>query len=429
MMRTKSERCWAIAGIGLVALVSCAGGAPEARAPMAAECADAVCATSDAARRCGEACAHASAMSATRAPAAPADPGVAPPVVTSVDARATAPSLPPAKPTTLPLGRQGGDAVDELLVAGDRAFEAGDLPGALAQYKAAAAQSPKRPGPVVGLARVRIAKVGAPLDFAAAKGNTEIASAVKELRRAAQMDASYGSAHAELGRALLLLGDAAGAIDALRRGARLLPDEAEAHSALGVALLATGKKDESLVELARAAELDPGSAPRHGNYGTVLFMAGRVKEAIAEYETEVRLADADARAHSDLGTALLAQNEHVRATRELERAVELDPKRATFRSNLGYALQIQGKLGDAIAQYEQATKLDPKLASAWINLATALARDPKTRREARAALEKARQIDPSDPRVKANLEELDALDANAHAHAHEKTDKAAPPTQ
>jgi Flp pilus assembly protein TadD len=133
---------------------------------------------------------------------------------------------------------------------------------------------------------------------------------------------------------------------------------------------------------------------------------------VKEYEIEVRLVDDDARAHSDLGTALLAQNELVRATRELERAVQLDPNRATFKSNLGYALQIQGRINDAIAQYRAALKIDPKLSSAWINLATALSRDPKTRKEAREALEKARQIDPTDPRVKANLEELDQLESN-----------------
>jgi cytochrome c-type biogenesis protein CcmH/NrfG len=64
----------------------------------------------------------------------------------------------------------------------------------------------------------------------------------------------------------------------------------------------------------------------------------------------------------------------------------------------------------AIAEYREAIKLDPKLASAWINLATALSRDPKTRGEARQALKTAAGIDPSDPRVKANLEELDALE-------------------
>jgi Flp pilus assembly protein TadD len=139
-------------------------------------------------------------------------------------------------------------------------------------------------------------------------------------------------------------------------------------------------------------------------------MRGKVAEAIAEYEVCVRLTPEDARARSDLGTALLAQNDFRRAIPELERAVALDPKRATFRSNLGYALQLSGKREDAIREYREAIRLDASLASAWINLATALSKDPKTRAEARQALKKAEQLDPTDPRVKANLEELDALE-------------------
>ena len=65
---------------------------------------------------------------------------------------------------------------------------------------------------------------------------------------------------------------------------------------------------------------------------------------------------------------------------------------------------------DAIAEYREAIRIDPKLASAWINLATALSRDPKTRGEARQALKTAGAIDATDPRVKANLEELDAVE-------------------
>jgi Flp pilus assembly protein TadD len=98
---------------------------------------------------------------------------------------------------------------------------------------------------------------------------------------------------------------------------------------------------------------------------------------------------------------------------ELHRAIQLDPKRATFHSNLGYALQLSGKLTEAVAEYREAIKIDPKLSSAWINLATALSRDPKTRGEARQALRTAAGLDPSDPRVKANLEELDALEKGA----------------
>jgi Flp pilus assembly protein TadD len=145
------------------------------------------------------------------------------------------------------------------------------------------------------------------------------------------------------------------------------------------------------------------------------MMTGQTRQAVAEYETRVQLEDGDARAHSDLGTALLGTQDLERALAELQRAVQLDPQRASFHSNLGYAQQQAGHVDRAVAEYREALRLDPKLVSAWINLATALARDPKTRHEARAALERARALSPDDPRVKANLDELDAVEKGAPA--------------
>ena len=64
------------------------------------------------------------------------------------------------------------------------------------------------------------------------------------------------------------------------------------------------------------------------------------------------------------------------------------------------------------ALYREAIALDDKLASAWINLGNALAQTGDTK-AARAAYEKARAIDPADPRVKAVLTELDAIEKGA----------------
>lgn len=318
--------------------------------------------------------------------------------------------LPPPRRTTIPLSLGKNDAADKELVLGDEAFEKNDLAAALSHYTAAQKADKKRIGAQVGIIRVKLAKVATSLDYGAYKGNREVAEAAKALRKLSLADGAFGPVFVELGRALLLLGDGPGALDALKHGALLLSDEAEAHSALGVAYLSAGRAEEALASLSHAVDLDPGSAARHGNLGTVYFMRGQVDEAIREYAIQARLADEDPRAHSDYGTALLARSDFQNAMRELERAIALDPKRATFRSNHGYALQLQGKLKEAIAEYREAIRLDPTLASAWINLATALSKDPKTRAEARSALEKAKKIDPSDPRVKANLEELDELE-------------------
>ena len=310
------------------------------------------------------------------------------------------PPLPPPRSAVIPLSNEK----ESNLALGDAAFARGDLSEARKHYDDARAADPRGVAPLVGLARVRIALVDVPLDYAAAKGNREIIAAEKDLARAVKAGPSFGPAFIELGRARLLLGDAPQAIDALKRGVEMLADEPEARSQFGIALLATGHAEEAVRELARAVELDPGSPARHGNLGTALMMAGRTKEAIDEYRARTHVDDGDARAHSDLGTALLGSQDLQGALAELARAVQIDPRRAAFHSNLGYALQQSGRVDRAIGEYREALRLDPAFASGWINLATALARDPKSRGEARASLERARALSPDDPRVKANLE-------------------------
>jgi Flp pilus assembly protein TadD len=349
------------------------------------------------------------------ASAAPADPpGFAGTAATAAAAPAAPSSsagdaLPPPRPATISLASGSGQAGDSDLTAGDDALERGDLAAAERSYAAARVAGAKS-GAAVGLARVRLARTGLPLDYGVAKGNVAVVAVATDLARVAKEAPAFGPAFVELGRARLLGGDASGAIDALKRGVELLPDEPEAHSQLGVAWLATGHADQAVRELSRSAELDPGSGARHGNLGTALMMTGRTKEAITQYELHARIDDDDARAHSDLGTALLATNDLERSLSELTRATGLAPNRASFHSNLGYALQQAGRLDRAVAEYREAIRLDPALASAWINLATVLAKNPATRRDARAALARAAAASPDDPRVKANLDELNALE-------------------
>lgn len=330
-------------------------------------------------------------------------------------------SYPPPKPQTISLTRGDGSPLDAELKLGDAAMETQDFAGAELHYKRAESIAPKDLAPKIGRLRTRIAKAAPDFGFASAKDNREVKAAVAELVKLVSLPAATdnGPAHAELGRGQLLLGDAPAALVQLSRAADLMPDDPEVLSACGVAELASGNAENALRRLKRGVELDMGSAPRHGNLGTVLFMLGRVPEAVAEYEIEVALTDNEPRAHSDLGTALLATNDPQlvqRGISELRRAVALDPRRATFHSNLGYALQIAKQRDAALAEYRKAIELDPKLVSAWLNLGTILARDPATRAEARQALMTAKKLDPTHPSVKANLDELDALEKGQILH-------------
>ncbi len=308
------------------------------------------------------------------------------------------------------LAGKNGDSVDLVLQEADSAYNDARYQDAEALYQKARRGAPKRAAPIVGVARSRIRKLGFAMELASAKNNSSVRVQVNELRLAIKTEPDFGPAHVELGRALLLLDDVPKALTSLERGAELLPREAEAQSAYGVALLASGKAKEAIVALTRARELDPETPQRHGNLGTALMLVGRTREAVSQYEEQARILDGDARAHSDLGTALLAAGELERGSKELERAVELDPNRASIRSNLGYALQLRGKTKEAIQMYREAIRLDEKAVSAWINLGALLGRDVTTRGEGKKALERARALDPSDPRVLANLNELEMLE-------------------
>ena len=331
----------------------------------------------------------------------------APPV--SSRASSEAPETPAPLPATTKLARGTGSPADGALMAGDAAYDADDFALADDKYREAAGLAPKDAAPLVGLARVAIAKTNLPTDYNAAPKHPVLEKVASQLRQAIKLDAQFAPAYTELGRALLMLGKAAEAMVTLRKAVDLAPRDPEAHSGLGVALLATGRSEDALTELGKSAELDPGSAPRQTNLGTALLMRGRVAEAVRAYEGAVRIAPRDARTISDLGTALLADNQVDRAVSVLKRAIAVDPNRGALHSNLGYALQQKRDLDGAIAEYREAIRLDEKLVSAWINLATALAQKGD-RAEAKRALERAQKIDPTDPRVRANLDELRDLE-------------------
>ena len=312
------------------------------------------------------------------------------------------------------LSRGTGSRSDAALALGDTAFEADDFGSAEARYREAAGLAPKDAAPLVGLARVEIAKTNVATNYNAAPKNPVLEKAVASLKQAIKLDSAFAPAYTELGRALLILGKADDALAALHKAIELAPRDPEAHSGLGVALLATGRSDPAVTELAKAAELDPGSAPRQTNLGTALLMRGRVAEAIRAYEAAVRIAPKDAPTLNDLGTALLADNQIDRAIAVLKRAVAADTQRATSHSNLGYALQQRRDVPGAIAEFREAIRLDEKLVSAWLNLAIAFSQTGDLT-EARRALERAQKLDPSDPRVKANFDELRDLEKKTRA--------------
>ncbi|OQB16872.1 MAG: TPR repeat-containing protein YrrB [Deltaproteobacteria bacterium ADurb.Bin207] len=334
------------------------------------------------------------------------DQGDSPPGNDVASARSPDP-LPPL--AVVGLARGTGTPADQALARGDDAYRNEQWDAASEAYLQAQRLAPTDPAPLVGQVRVALAKADAPTAHAADPQQPLVRQSVAKLRQARRLDPSYGPALVELGQALLVLDESEEALSVLQAAVQQLPSNPDALSALGVALLANGRSQEAVNALQKAVELDPGSIPRLTNLATAWLLQGETSRAVEVYERAVLLAPDDGRIHTDLGTAYLALNDLQKAMRHLRRAVEIDPNRATFRSNLGYGLLSLGDTTGAIEQCRKALELDAKLGSAWINLGTALARTGK-RQQARQAFERAVALDPTDPRPRANLQELDEIE-------------------
>lgn len=339
------------------------------------------------------------------APKASSTPGRAPESGSSVVAPGRAP------PT---VARGTGTAADRQLLQGDRAYAAGDFAAAEKAYREGERLAPADAAPLVGLARALTAKADIPMELSGAPGDPVLMAQVALLERAIRLDSTYAQAYRELGSTRLVLGRTVEARDALRQATSLAPQDAEAHSALGIAHLSLGAIDEAIQAFRRAVALAPNDAEMHANLGTALLASAKVTEALNAYRRAAELAPRDARIQNDLGTTLLAQGQPGLAVPHLVAAIAGNPNRATYRSNLGYAYHLQGDLAKAMSLYREALAMDASLSSAWINLGNALAQLGQ-RKEAREAYLKAKAQDPDDPRVKAALEDLDALPPSADA--------------
>lgn len=343
--------------------------------------------------------------------AAPQDPSAPPPRSASGERGGSTNDAPP---TSGEYSRQDARPTDPEVLAGDEAFDAGELDAAESHYRAARRRSPHAASPVVGLVRVQAERWELPLEYASLPDDARVLSLVEQLERALDAEPSHVGALTELGRWQLVLGLPAEALGVLGRASRIAPNDAEVRSTHGIALLATGHREKAVEELTLASRLEPNDPERLINAGTALMTVGRAEKAADAFQGAVRLAPDDARARSDLGTALLALDRTSEALRHLERAVELEPTRATYLSNLGFAQQRSGDAARAEATLRRALEHDATLSSAWLNLAVVLV-DLQRLGEARDAIARARELDPTDPRVRALAGDLAEIEAERGA--------------
>jgi tetratricopeptide (TPR) repeat protein len=182
-----------------------------------------------------------------------------------------------AKPTGKNLtGTHPGRAAD-LMAAGRRLHQAGQLTEAETLYRRVLAVDPGHADALNLLGLV-----------AYQTGRQELA--VKLLREAILKNGRDPSSYSNLGNALYGQGNLAEAVAAYRQAIRIKPHYPEAHSNLGAALEQQGKLDEAVAEYHQAIRINPDYADAHLNLGVALEEQGKLDQALNAFERAIELA-------------------------------------------------------------------------------------------------------------------------------------------
>lgn len=207
------------------------------------------------------------------------------------------------------------------------------------------------------------------------------------------------------------------AVKEFRRAIELDPNSAHAHDNLATVYAEQKKYREALDEYLLALRLEPESATAHYNLACFLS-AHALQFAVAEYREAIELEPDYPDAHLNLGLTLADADRAEEAMEELKRAVELDAADALPRHELAGLQMDTGDYRAAITQLKEVVRLEPENFEGWLDLGICYAQKGFYA-EAERAYESARGLKGDDLLVIYNLAALYALwgrprDAVAH---------------
>ncbi len=291
---------------------------------------------------------------------------------------------------------------------GSALLEAGLLPEAEAELKAALALDPSNANTVVGLARVYLARkdipaAGRTLEAALARKveaapiyallavvyqkSGHIENAIPAMRLAIQHDLQSEKYRIQYG---ILLTDAnapAAAVIRINEALQSFPKSARLWLALGLANLKMSKNNEAAQAFTHAIELDPAFAQAYAYLGMTRVAVGQYDEGARLYEQALQRNPGIAVVHYLLADALLKKTDAdlARIESHLKQSIGIDGAYAPARLALGKLYARTEHLPEAISEFEKVIALDPNLAEAYYQIGRAFSR-LRRKEEAQTAL-------------------------------------------
>jgi tetratricopeptide (TPR) repeat protein len=191
----------------------------------------------------------------------------------------------------------------------------------------------------------------------------DLPGAVGEYKAAIRLDPQLAVVHSNLGWTYWIMGDRAQAVFHYRQALQIDPKNAYAHQNLGWALWCLGDVDEGVKETKQALEIDPTLILAHRSLGQECERTGDFAGAILEYKAALRIDPNYSYARKDLARA-------ERLSSLLPRLSEVAVGRAEPASAAeacGFAdlcaQPFQKRWAASARLYEEAFRLDQKLAT------------------------------------------------------------------
>jgi len=155
------------------------------------------------------------------------------------------------------------------------------------------------------------------------------------------------------------------AADLIARSIKRNAGFSPAHANLGLALMGLGQHKEALASFDRAIAL--GFTESHFNKAILLTNMHRLAEALESCDAAISCQPAFAEAHNQRGHILNESGRFEEALPSLDHAISLQPNLAEAHHNRGTTLLRLDRLEEALSSFDRALALRPDLAGTWCN--------------------------------------------------------------
>jgi tetratricopeptide (TPR) repeat protein len=250
-----------------------------------------------------------------------------------------------------------------LVAAGDTALAASDLGAAIEAYTGAITLNPD--------------SMAAHLKRGLAyRQRRELEAALRDLRRASELDPSVPRVFEWQGDVNLDLGRYSRAAERFAQSVRLDDRQADVHYKLAVAHYREGRAGAAVEPLRRAVALDANHAEAHYLLGLCLRDLGRLEDALGALTTAARLAPGLLAAREARADVFQARGQTARAVDELAALAALEPERAERAVAVAAAYVRAGRhdaavlaLGRAAERFPESALVYTTLGGVWLRAA------------------------------------------------------------